>query len=48
LALDRKFKITQNDIITISIKCQKRTDGFLQLIKSFLKLKIPLLELSIN
>jgi hypothetical protein len=34
LALDRKFKITQNDIIKISINCQKRTYGFLHLIKS--------------
>jgi hypothetical protein len=33
LALDQKLKITQNDIIKISIKCQKRTDGFWQLIK---------------
>jgi hypothetical protein len=34
LALDRKFKITQNDIIKILINCQKRTYGFWQLIKS--------------
>jgi hypothetical protein len=33
LALDQKFKITQNDINKISIKCQKRTDGFFHLIK---------------
>ncbi len=34
LALDQKFKITQNDIIKISINCQKRTYGFWQLIES--------------
>jgi hypothetical protein len=48
LAVDRKFKITQNDIIKISINCQKITCKFWKLIKTFLKPKIPLLELSIN
>ena len=45
LAVDRNFKITKNDINKIWINCQKRTDGFWQLIKTFLKPKIPLLEL---
>jgi hypothetical protein len=35
LAVDQKFKISQNDIIKISINCQKRTYGFWQLIESF-------------
>jgi hypothetical protein len=35
-------------LIKVLINCQIRTDGFSQLIESFLKLKIPLLELSIN
>ena len=48
LAVDRNFKITKNDINKILINCQKRTDGFWQLIETFLKPKIPLLELSIN
>jgi hypothetical protein len=48
LADDQKFKITQNDIIKILIKCQKITCKFWQLIKTFLKPKIPLLELLIN
>jgi hypothetical protein len=34
LALDGKFKITQNDIIKILINCQKITGKFWQLIKS--------------
>ena len=33
-ALDGKFKITQNDIIKISIKCQKITGKFCHLIES--------------
>jgi hypothetical protein len=48
LAVDQNFKITKNDINKISINCQKRTDGFGQLIKTILKPKIPLLELWIN
>jgi hypothetical protein len=48
LAVDRNLKITKNDINKILINCQKRTDGFWQLIKTFLKPKIQLLELSIN
>jgi hypothetical protein len=48
LAVDQKFKITPNDIIKILIKCQKRTYGFWQLIKTFLKPKIPLIKLSNN
>jgi len=48
LAVDQNFKITKNDINKILINCQKRTDGFWQLIKTFLKPKIPLLELSIK
>ncbi len=40
LALDRKFKITQNDIIKMLIKCQKRTYRFWQLIESLIKLLI--------
>jgi hypothetical protein len=35
-------------LIKISINCQKRTDGFWQLIETFLKPKIPLFELLIN
>jgi hypothetical protein len=48
LADDQNFKITKNDINKISTNCQKRTDGFWQLIETFLKPKIPLLELLIN
>jgi hypothetical protein len=48
LAVDQNFKITKNDINKILINCQKRTDGFWQLIENFLKPKIPFLELSIN
>jgi hypothetical protein len=48
LAVDRNFKITKNDINKISINCQKRTDRLWQLIETFLKPKIPLLELLIN
>jgi hypothetical protein len=48
LAVDQNFKITKNDINKILINCQKRTNGFWQLIETFLKPKIPLLELSIN
>ncbi len=33
-ALDRKFKITQNDIIKILVNCQKITCKFWQLIES--------------
>ncbi len=35
-------------LIKVSINCQKRTDGFWQLIETFLKPKIPLFEISIN
>ena len=49
LAVDRNFKITQNDINkSFDQLTKKKTDGLWQLIESFLKLKIPLLELSIN
>jgi hypothetical protein len=34
LALDQKFKITQNDIIKILINCQKITCKFWHLIES--------------
>jgi hypothetical protein len=39
LALDQKFKITQNDIIKILINCQKITCKFWQLIKFFDQVK---------
>jgi hypothetical protein len=37
LAVDQNFKITKNDINKILINCQKRTDGFWQLIETFFK-----------
>jgi hypothetical protein len=37
-----------NVILKFQSTAKKRTDGFWQLIETFLKPKIPLLELSIN
>jgi hypothetical protein len=35
LALDRNFKKPKIPLLELSIKCQKRSDGFWHLIKSF-------------
>jgi hypothetical protein len=48
LAVDQNFKITQNDINKILINCQNPSVLFWQLIETFLKPKIPLLEILIN
>ncbi len=48
LALDQKFKITQNDIIKIFIKCRNPSVLFWQLIKSFNNVILSYFKLLIN
>jgi hypothetical protein len=43
LAVDRNFKKPKIPLLELSINCQKRTDGFWQLIETF---KINLNELN--
>jgi hypothetical protein len=47
-SVDRNFKITQNDINKILINCQKRTDGFWQLIEIFINVILSYFKILIN